>query len=120
MATVMPPEQAVTGPPAKPDRGRLLPFTFAKRHGLLVTAYEDGRALTLVREDASPAAVAEVRRYTGTPLQLEVVGREEFDERLQQTYERESNNAMQMVEGLGEDDDLLRVAQELPEPSDLL
>ncbi|RMF96017.1 MAG: type II secretion system protein GspE, partial [Gammaproteobacteria bacterium] len=33
---------------------------------------------------------------------------------------RESNNAMQMVEGLGEDDDLLRVAQELPEPSDLL
>ncbi len=120
MASPMSPEQAVSGPPADGDRSRLLPFAFAKRHGLLVHAYESGQALTLVREDASPASLAEVRRYTGTPLKLEVVPRAEFDARLQQTYERESNHAMQMVEGFGEDDDLLRVAQELPEPSDLL
>ena len=49
-----------------------------------------------------------------------VVPPAEFDRQLQQTYERESNTTMQMVDGLGEDTDLFRVAQELPEPSDLL
>ena len=99
---------------------RLLPFSFAKRHGLLVHSYVDGRAQTLVRRNATPASLAEVRRFIGRPLQLEVVDVEEFDDRLQRTYERESNSAMQMVEGFGEDTDLFRVAQELPEPSDLL
>ncbi len=131
MAMPMPPDDPLSNIPlqtgdtvrlaaATPDGGRLLPFPFAKRHGLLVHQYQDGHALTLVRNDATPTSLAEVRRFIGQPLKLELVGREEFDNRLQQIYERESNNAMQMVEGLGEDDDLLRVAQELPEPSDLL
>jgi general secretion pathway protein E len=39
---------------------------------------------------------------------------------LQQTYEQGSHKAMQMVGDLDEHTDLLQVAQELPEPSDLL
>jgi len=116
-------EMPVQDPEVAPvtDSGeRLLPFSFAKRHGLLVHSYADGHAQTLVRRDASPASLAEVRRFIGRPLQLAVVDVKEFDDRLQKTYEQESNTAMQMVEGLGEDTDLFRVAQELPEPSDLL
>ncbi len=103
-----------------PEGPKMLPFAFAKRHGLLVHDYVDGKALTLVRTNASPASLAEVRRFIEKPLQIQLVSPAEFDERLQQTYERESNSTMRMVEGLNEDDDLLRVAQELPEPSDLL
>ncbi len=99
---------------------RLLPFSFAKRHGLLVHEYRDGKAQTLVRRDASPASLAEVRRFIGRPLKLQVVEAEDFEDLLQETYESKGNPAKQMVEGLGEDTDLLRVAQELPEPSDLI
>jgi general secretion pathway protein E len=100
--------------------GPVLPFPFAKRHGVLVTGWADGRATLLIRADTRLAAVSEVRRFVAAPLQVLVVGAAEFDRQLQQTYERESNSTMQMVDGLGEDTDLFRVAQDLPEPSDLL
>jgi general secretion pathway protein E len=99
---------------------RLLPFSFAKRHGLLVHSYEDGRAQTLVRQGADPVSLSEVRRFIGAELALEIVTPEVFEDRLQQTYERESDSTMQMVEGFGDDNDLFRMAQELPEPSDLM
>jgi len=102
------------------DAERMLPFSFAKRNGLLVQDYVDGKALTIVRNDATPASLSETRRFIDQPLQLKVVSAEEFDFQLQQTYERDSNSTMQMVEGLGADDDLFRAAQDLPEPSDLL
>jgi general secretion pathway protein E len=107
-------------PPNETARERLLPFSFAKRNGLLVQRYADGRAQTLARNDATPLSLSETRRYIGRPLDLKVVTPAEFDFELRQTYERESNSAMQMVEGFGDDDDLFRAAQELPEPSDLL
>ena len=53
-------------------------------------------------------------------MALETVDEETFDELLREAYEQETNSARQMAEGLGEDTDLLQVAQELPEPSDLL
>jgi general secretion pathway protein E len=102
------------------DAERVLPFSFAKRNGLFVQGHANGQAQVIVRNDASPLSLSEARRFIGRPLQLQIVTSEEFDSQLQQTYERESNSAMQMVEGLGEDDDLFRAAQELPEPSDLL
>jgi general secretion pathway protein E len=97
-----------------------IPFSFAKRHGLLVTGYKDGKAQTLVRENCNPANLSEVRRYIDQPLQLSIVPTETFDMQLQQIYEQESNSTMSMVDGLGDDTDLLRAAQDIPEPSDLL
>ena len=121
---VFDPAQTVAGdtPPALPDsdQGRFLPFAFAKRHGVLIQAYDGDVADTLARRNADPASLAEVRRFAGARLRLKLVDPEEFDLLLQQTYERETDSTMQMVEGLGEDTDLLQVAQELPEPSDLL
>jgi general secretion pathway protein E len=115
------PENESEPPPAgDEDAERMLPFSFAKRNGLLVQDYVDGKALTIVRNDASPASLSETRRFIDQPLQLKVVSPEEFDFQLQQTYERDSNSTMQMVEGLEADDDLFRAAQDLPEPSDLL
>ncbi|MFQ5547219.1 MAG: type II secretion system ATPase GspE [Woeseia sp.] len=99
---------------------RPLPFSFAKRHGVLIREIRDGRADTVYRTGASPLSLAEARRFAGVPLQLTRVTADGFDAILQQTYEQGSHKAMQMVGGLNEDIDLLQVAQELPEPSDLL
>src|SRR5262245_41163241 len=99
---------------------RRLTFAFAKRHGVLVRRVVDRHAETVYRADTSPLSVAEVRRYFGVPLKLERVASDEFDALLRKTYEAGSSAAMQMVEGLDETTDLAHLAQELPEPSDLM
>ena len=99
---------------------RPLPFSFSKRHGVLIREIKDGKADAVYRSGASPLSLAETRRFAGVPLQLTRVTAEAFDALLQQTYEQGSEMAMQMVGGLDGDIDLLQVAQDLPEPSDLL
>jgi general secretion pathway protein E len=99
---------------------RALPFSFAKRHGVLIRDISEGVADTVYRRGALPLSIAETRRFAGIPLKLTRVTAEEFDGLLQQTYEQGSHKAMQMVGDLDENVDLLQAAQELPEPSDLL
>jgi len=97
---------------------RVLPFAFAKRHGVLLQGVHEGQPVAIYRRGASPQSLAEVRRFMGGPVSFSRVDEESFDERLQAAYE--SGAAMTMMEGLDEDTDLLEVAQQLPEPSDLL
>jgi general secretion pathway protein E len=100
----LPAATAPAAPAAAAAGPRLLPFPFAKRHGVLVLGCEDGRAQVLARPGTQPLAIAEARRCVGMPLELQLVSSEEFDARLQETYERESSSTMQMVEGGLEDD----------------
>ena len=114
---------AVTEPEpvvAEEPVARALPFSFAKRHGVLIREIDDGVADTVYRSGASPLSLAETRRFAGVPLRLTRVTADAFDGMLQQRYEQGSHMAMQMVGDLDEHTDLLQVAQELPEPSDLL
>ncbi len=99
---------------------RPLPFSFAKRHGVLIRDIVDGIANAVYRTGASPLSLAEARRFVGVPMKLSRVTSEAFDGLLQQAYEQGSHAAMQMVGDLDDHTDLLQVAQELPEPSDLL
>jgi len=112
--------ETATTLPESAQGGRKLSFAFAKRHGVLITRIADGQAETVVRAGVSPTSVAEVRRFVGMPLKVERVEPDVFDALLRQAYEAGSNAAMQMVEGLDETTDLAHLAQELPEPSDLL
>ncbi|HEX5340057.1 MAG TPA: type II secretion system ATPase GspE [Gammaproteobacteria bacterium] len=105
---------------AAPEAVRGIPFSFAKRHGVLVEALVNDAAQVICRPDASVEALLEVRRVLGISIHTRNVSVEEFDAQLQQAYEEQSNNAMQMMEGLDEDVDLFSVAQALPEPEDLL
>lgn len=99
---------------------RGIPFPFAKRHGVLVEAIDNGTARVVHRTDVAPEALLETRRVLGLTLTVRAVTNDEFDTLLQQAYEEQTNNAMQMMEGLDEDVDLFSVAQALPEPEDLL
>jgi general secretion pathway protein E len=101
------------------DVQRRLSFAFARRHGVVVRAFEDGVAVCACRQLASAQAVAEVRRLLRLPLRLERVSDEDFDQLLRQTYEVGAGN-IQMVDGLDETTDLAHLAQELPEQADLL
>lgn len=99
---------------------RVLPFSFAKRHGVLIRAIGRDSADAVYRPGVLPQSLAEVRRFAGVPLNLSRVSVEVFDALLQESYEQGSHKAMQMVDGLDDDLNLSQVAQELQEPSDLL
>jgi general secretion pathway protein E len=96
------------------------PFMFAKRHGVLVTGEEDDMAVVMHTANIDPESVVELRRFMGQPLKLQVVEQDKFDSLLALTYEQDSNEAMLMMGDLGDDMDLMYVAQHLPEPEDLL
>ncbi len=103
-----------------PAEQKMLPFSFAKRHGVLIREMGTDIADVTHRAGTSPLSLAEVRRFAGVPLKLSRVSTEVFDALLQSSYEHGSHKAVQMVDGLNDDIDLDQVAQELREPSDLL
>ncbi len=96
-----------------------LPFAFAKRHGVILTNLTPHHAVICHRPDLNSLTLLEVRRFVGLPLQLQPVTVEKFDNLLISHYEQQAQS-MQMMEGLGEDLDLFQIAQQLPEPEDLL
>lgn len=109
----VPVEEPVTG-------GGSLPFTFAKQHGVLLDATDDGRPLVVHEGQLSLQVLAELRRRLGGPFELVDVPEEEFKKRLTLAYQRDDNEAVQMAEDIGADVDLTRLADEIPESSDLM
>ena len=63
----------VARPSAQP-----LTFAFCKRHGVLIQKTDEQSAEAVYRAGAQPAAIAEVRRTLGRPLQLRRVDSDTF------------------------------------------
>ncbi|ARN75593.1 type II secretion system ATPase GspE [Oceanicoccus sagamiensis] len=100
---------------------RNLPFGFAKRHGVFLQ-FQDQQALPVLchQQSISPALYAEVRRFLQSAFQCRQLDSNEFDQLLAAAYERDSSEAMQMVENLGEDMDLASLANAVQETEDLM
>lgn len=97
----------------------VIPYAFAKRHGVLVSAIHEDCADVIYKTDTSPQSLSEVKRVVGKPLKLNQASTEQFDALLTQCYEQNSDQAMAMMEGVGEELDLDQLAENL-EPEDLL
>ncbi|TBU99720.1 type II secretion system ATPase GspE [Phytopseudomonas dryadis] len=98
---------------------RRLPFTFAKRHGVLLQATEAGPRL-VYRPGTALTALAEAQRFAGRFLELQAMDAEAFDAALSAVYQQDSSAAMQMAEGLGDELDLASLAERVPETEDLM
>ena len=109
---------AAAGRVTEPQRP--LPFAFAKRYGVLVRELAEDSADVVLRDGASPLALAEVRRHLRRHLRIERAAPEQFEALLRQVYEAGSGAAMDAMGGLEEDTDLSHLAQDIPEVSDLL
>ncbi|MFT5209694.1 MAG: general secretion pathway protein E [Flavobacterium sp.] len=103
-----------------------LPFSFAKRHGVLLIPHSStsdnvySRCEVIYKIGLSPSVLAEVRRFTGQSFSCEEVNEAVFDQRLSLTYQNDTGEAMQMIEDLGGDMDLGSLADAIPDSSDLL
>lgn len=102
-----------------------IPFSFAKKSGLLITSIENAntaQAKANIAYCKRPQTnhFAELRRYLAMPLLLEPVSEEVFNQLLVKLYETDTNTAMQMAEDFGEELNLYDLIQELPQTEDLL
>lgn len=99
----------------------LLPFAFARRHQVILKPKEAEETRQALQKAPLPLAImAEVRRFAGEPVQFIGIENNAFEEQLSKTYEKDSSETMQMVEGLGDDMDLASLADSVPETEDLL
>ena len=97
-----------------------LPFAFAKRNGVILTQDEDGKPLILVRPGATHSALAEANRISGGQARFSTIESDHFDQALNEAYQSDSAETMQMVEGIGDEMDLASLAESVPETEDLL
>ncbi len=107
-------------PETAPVRAARFPFAFAKRHGVLVKTTGTESAEVVCRENVTSHALLELRRFLDLPVQISSVPAAEFDQLLQKAYEDGSSQSMNMAGNIDEELDLFQVAQQMPEPEDLL
>ena len=71
--------EAAPEPEAEAPRSRVLPFSFAKRHGVIIRGISSDSADTVCRPGVNALSIAEVQRFAGVPLKLSRVSAEVFD-----------------------------------------
>jgi general secretion pathway protein E len=106
--------------PEEQTSTELLPYAFARRHGLVVVDDDEGKAELWHKPDVPLAIFSEVRRLIGRPMPLRQVDHETLDKQLSQIYEAGSKQSSQIMETMGDDIDLDHAAQALNQPEDLL
>ncbi|MBN8439823.1 MAG: type II secretion system ATPase GspE [Candidatus Accumulibacter sp.] len=95
-----------------------IPYHFARRHGVMLSTA--GEPVLLLRDNASLAALAEVRRRIGAPAAVEVLTGAAFEARLAENYAHPEDNAADVVADVGQEVDISRLMTELPAVEDLL
>ncbi len=97
-----------------------IPFSFAKRNGVLFVGVEENQAKIIYRRYPPILILNELRRHLSLPLILESVDDELFNKLLVKHYETDSSTAMLLAEDMGESMDLRDLIHDLPKPEDLL
>ena len=112
--------EALDAEQVKPASNRIrLPFGFAKRHGVLLQQQPQGWQL-FIHASTAPAAVLEVRRMLAEPFQISRLSALEFEALLEASYQRDSSEAQQLMEDIGNEVNLASLADDIQESEDLL
>jgi len=96
---------------------KLLPFEFARSHGILVREIEGDLVLS---PDASRSAITEVSRINSKFATVTRVGKEDFDKMLSSLYSGRKNSSESVMEDIKDFVDMESAAADLEETSDLL
>ncbi|MDZ7841300.1 MAG: type II secretion system ATPase GspE [Gammaproteobacteria bacterium] len=98
-----------------------LPYAFSKRHGVLVAARDEDGHHAICTGKPTLGLVTEIKRQLGGgAVVFHPVDQTAFDRALRRAYEKGDSEATQVVDDLGGELDLERLAHEIPETTDLL
>jgi len=96
-------------------------FGFARRRGVTVAGRdEQGRFRIVARQPADLEALREVRRNINGTATIEKLSEAEYSELISSLYQAGEYGADRVAENLTDELDLNRLAEQLPEPADLL
>jgi len=115
----LPPNEEQPQEGIEPPRLATLPYSFAKRHGVMLDTENGSPPILLHRPDVSNTALLEARRLARCPVELQGVDEDEFDLRLTRNYEGNTTDAMTVMDDFDDELDLDRMAESL-EPEDLM
>src|SRR5690554_4764650 len=104
---------------AEPLTRKRLPYAFARREGV-VLSWQDEQPILNTRGRPQASTLHEVRRMLGQAFQVQEFSDTEFDVLLSQAYQRDSSEAKQLMEDIGNEVNLFSLAEELPQTEDLL
>ncbi len=96
-----------------------LPFSYARRAGMLLSKNNDDRVV-FYRGELNIDALLEVRRIAGHGFTLEHLADDKFELLLEASYQRDSSETQQMMEDIGNEVDLFSLAEDMPQTEDLL
>ncbi len=97
-----------------------LPFAFARKFNLFLAMDEQGQPNVYYKGQPSLAALMEVRRRVEQPIQPVQLDDKTFEAQLELHYQQDSSAARQLMNDIGNDEELHSLAEELPENEDLL
>jgi len=96
-------------------------FGFARRRGVTVAGRdESGRHRIIARQPTDLEALREVRRNLDGRSTIEKLDEASYRELIGRLYQSGDGEAREAAENLHEDTDLSRLAEQMPEPADLL
>ena len=95
-----------------------LPFTFAQKFRAFFEHRDSGPVLCMEEPDLD--VVQEVTRVVRSPFVIEFPEKDEFNQRMAAAYQQDSSEARQLMQDLGNNEELHALAEELPENEDLL
>lgn len=99
----------------------LLPYSFAKAHGILLLETGTGPSELVLRQGARLDLLAEVRRRAAGPVHLKAtVDAPAFETLLGEAYAGNEQQAAELADDLGQDVDLTKLMHEMPIVEDLL
>ncbi|MDE1463848.1 type II secretion system ATPase GspE [Spartinivicinus poritis] len=96
-----------------------LPYSFAKRYGVLVAPSEQGVTL-FYTSPVTPVVFSEIVRFVGQPTAVEVLSSDAFEQKMGELYQGKTSETMEAMEDLGDDMDLASLADAIPETEDLM
>ena len=97
------------------------PFGFARRRGVTVAGQDSqGRARIVMRQPPDLEALREIRRSLDGDCVIEKLDEAEYNQLIARLYEAGDFEARQVAADLDEELDLTRLAEQMPEPADLM
>lgn len=104
----------------KEKQFKALPFSFASHNGVFLAEQDDESVCLFYRKGLHFSVLAEIQRYLSCHFTTQLLSDEAFQKQLSVAYQKSSNEAIQAAEDIGADMDLSRLAEEIPEASDLM
>jgi len=98
-----------------------LPFAFAKRHGVLLSASNTQDHVTVfAQQPISLSLFSELRRFSQNDLSVVQVSPAEFQQTMAELYEADASTTKETIRGIGEEFQLASIVDSIAEATDLL